>query len=667
MKILVAHSAYQQPGGEDIVCRNEAQLLRQAGHEVREYLDDNRRIKELNNVVLLAGTIWSNSSHKKLRSILDQSRPDVAHFHNTFPLISPSVYYACHDSGIPVVQTLHNYRLLCPAASLYRDGHVCEECLHKSVKLPAVLHACYRDSRLATAAVSAMLAVHHSLGTWDRRVAHYIALSEFSRRKFVEGGLPAAKIAVKPNFVSPDPGARRRAGDYALYAGRLSAEKGPKLLLRAWKKGNLPVPLRIVGEGPLRAELEREKKALRFDNAIFDGRLERPLVMEIIKGARFLVLPSECYENFPLIIAEAYACGVPVIAPNLGAMAEIVRDGETGLHFEAGNAEDLANKVEWTWTHPAEMEDMGRGAREEFEAKYTAEQNLSMLLQIYERAIRGGARGITTRTEATTGQPERAADNSNGANPAFQVLGVRVDVVQIHDVIGRMQGWIRQGQGAHFIAVTGMHGVTEAQRDKQFKSVLNDADFVVPDGMPLVWCGRFRGHRLRRRVYGPELMLTFCQETATKGIRHFLYGGDAGVPEQLAASLERSCPGIRIVGTFSPPFRQMTLEEDAQIVEIIQRAAPEVLWVGLSTPKQEKWMREHRDRLHVPVLIGVGAAFDILAARKKQAPAWMREHGLEWFFRLLQEPQRLWKRYLVHGSQFIFLVALELLGVRRFD
>jgi N-acetylglucosaminyldiphosphoundecaprenol N-acetyl-beta-D-mannosaminyltransferase len=210
-----------------------------------------------------------------------------------------------------------------------------------------------------------------------------------------------------------------------------------------------------------------------------------------------------------------------------------------------------------------------------------------------------------------------------------------------------------------------MHGVTEAQHDAQFKNVLNEADLVVPDGMPLVWCARIRGYPLRRRVYGPELMLTFCQETVAKGYRHFLYGGDTGVPERLAASLLRSCPGLCIAGIFSPPFRPPTAEEDAEIVEMIRRAAPDVLWVGLSTPKQEKWMRDHRDRLGVPVLVGVGAAFDILSGGKRQAPAWMREHGLEWFFRLLQEPRRLWRRYLVYGSQFFLLETLEVLGLRR--
>jgi N-acetylglucosaminyldiphosphoundecaprenol N-acetyl-beta-D-mannosaminyltransferase len=249
----------------------------------------------------------------------------------------------------------------------------------------------------------------------------------------------------------------------------------------------------------------------------------------------------------------------------------------------------------------------------------------------------------------------------------FSVLGVKVDAVQIPDVILRMRDWIARGERSHCIAVTGMHGVMEAHHSAEFRSVLDDADLVVPDGMPLVWFGRIRGHSLRRRVYGPELMQRFCQETAGCGYRHFIFGGDAGVPEQVAGKLRALCPEIHIVGADSPSFRALTPEEDAAVVQRINDAAPDALWIGLGTPKQERWMRKHRDLLHVPVMVGVGAAFDFLASRKRQAPSWMQEHGLEWLFRLQQEPRRLWKRYLVGGSEFVFLAALELLGLRRFD
>src|SRR4051812_21541485 len=241
----------------------------------------------------------------------------------------------------------------------------------------------------------------------------------------------------------------------------------------------------------------------------------------------------------------------------------------------------------------------------------------------------------------------------------FSVLGVDVDALQIPDVIQQMHTWIAQRDSCHYIAVTGMHGITEAHHAPQFKKALNDADLVVPDGMPLIWIARLRGHALRRRVYGPELMMTFCRDATLegRGYRHFLYGGDAGVAEQLKKILENTCPGIRIVGSYSPPFRPLTPAEDSDVINMIDRAAPDILWVGLSTPKQENWMHEHRERLRVPVMVGVGAAFDFLSMRKQQAPRWMREHGLEWMFRLLQEPRRLWKRYILGGAEFVFLAS----------
>jgi len=262
---------------------------------------------------------------------------------------------------------------------------------------------------------------------------------------------------------------------------------------------------------------------------------------------------------------------------------------------------------------------------------------------------------------ATLSAPELLTDRR------FSVLGVSVDAVQIPDVISQMRDWVERRETGHYIAVTGMHGVMEAQHDARFRRVLADAGLVVPDGMPLVWIGRLRGQALRRRVYGPELLLRFCEDTSRTHCRHFFYGGEEGLAKQLAESLAQSCPGMKIVGTYSPPFRSLTPEEDVEVTEQINRAAPDVLWVGLSTPKQELWMSEHRDVLRVPVMVGVGAAFDFLSARKKQAPLWMREHGLEWLFRLSREPRRLWRRYLINGPEFAFLVVLELLGLRRFD
>lgn len=249
--------------------------------------------------------------------------------------------------------------------------------------------------------------------------------------------------------------------------------------------------------------------------------------------------------------------------------------------------------------------------------------------------------------------------------PAFRVLGVRVNAIQIPSAIATMEEWIRSRVGTHFVAVTGMHGVVEAQHQPRFKAILNEASLVVPDGMPLVWMGRWHGFCMPRRVYGPELMETFFKTTASR-YSHFFYGGAPGVAAQLARKMWDRY-GIRIAGTYSPPFRKLTAKEEWKVVGLVQSTAPDVLWVGLSTPKQESWMWAFRDRLDVPVMVGVGAAFDFHTGRVKQAPVWMRERGLEWLFRLISEPRRLWHRYLIYGPQFIWNVNLEILGLKKFN
>lgn len=267
------------------------------------------------------------------------------------------------------------------------------------------------------------------------------------------------------------------------------------------------------------------------------------------------------------------------------------------------------------------------------------------------------------------GDPDtRPANNTYPfGRTCFAVLGVTVDAIQIPGVMTLIERWIEnQRVPSHWIAVTGMHGVMEAQHSSDFKRVLNEADLVVPDGKPLVWLGRIRGHELRRRVYGPELMECFCGVTATRRYRHFFLGGAPGVADKLATVFRARFVGLEVAGTYSPSFGRITSAEEDAIIQTINASAADVLWVGLSTPKQEQWMYEHRDRLQVPVLVGVGAAFDFHAGMKKQAPRWMREHGLEWLFRLLQEPGRLWRRYIVFGSEFVFCVLLEQLGLRKF-
>lgn len=402
MKILIAHNFYQQPGGEDTVFHQESALLREAGHDVVTFTRSNVEIASygrLQKVMLIPRTIWSSQTQSDFGTFLDSERPELVHFHNTFMLMSPSVYAACKDRGIPVVQTLHNYRLCCPGGAFFRDGAPCEDCATKGL-WSSVKHKCYRDSRVGTATVASMLALHRLANTWRDQVDCYIALTDFCRSKMVSSGIPLDKIYVKPNFVTPDPGLRTHAADYALFAGRMVPEKGIGTLIKAWGMLTHPFTLRAVGDGPLRQSLQADCLRNHVHGVQFLGQRPRVEVIELLRSARFLVFPSQSYENFPMAIVEALACGVPVITPDLGSMREIVRDGICGLTFKPGDAEDLRRCITWAIEHPREMEELGRRARTEFEQKYTPEQNYKQLMNIYAHALGSPIANAVGVTEA---------------------------------------------------------------------------------------------------------------------------------------------------------------------------------------------------------------------------------------------------------------------------
>jgi len=388
MKILLVHNYYNRPGGEDTVFHAEVALFRLHGHEVVEYLEFNNKIESMNKASVAIQTVWSFDSYHKIRALLNESKPAIVHFHNTFPLISPSAYYACRELNIPIVQTLHNQRLICPAATFYREGKLCLDCLGRTPPWPGVLHACYHDSHLHTAVVASMLTLHRWLGTWRKEIDVFLCSTNFYRDLFVQAGLPADKIVVIPHFVTEvtQPNSTKAFGDYALFVGRLDPEKGVKTLLEAWR--HLDFPLKIRGSG----RLDQEAREFVANNGLRDiefvDRLDERELSNLIANARFLVVPSEgYYETFGLVIIEAYARGVPVIASNIGVVPELVSDKQTGLLFEAGNSLDLAEKAKWLWNQPEEAVSMGRRAYLEYKKKYTPERIYQILNDVYLRTI----------------------------------------------------------------------------------------------------------------------------------------------------------------------------------------------------------------------------------------------------------------------------------------
>ena len=378
LRILMVHNAYQHRGGEDSVVEAEIELLESRGHDVSIYTRSNDAISDLPRVSLACQTIWSKKTVSDIDVKILDFKPDVIHVHNTFPLISPSLYWAADKAGIPVVQTLHNFRLLCPQAMFLREGKICEDCLGH-IPWRGAIRGCYRDSKIQSSVLAGMVTIHRVLGSWQNKVTRYIALNDFCRNKFIEGGLPAKRVVVKPNFVDfSAPETVARSG--FLFVGRLSAEKGIDVLVAACKKvGN--VHIRVAGTGP------EENILMNVDGLLPIGAVDGDSVRSEMNAAMALILPSIWYENFPRTLVEAFGCGLPVIASRIGALAELVEDGVTGLLFEPGNANDLADKIQWANDNPERMIEMGVNARKLYETEFTAERNYEQLIAIYDTAI----------------------------------------------------------------------------------------------------------------------------------------------------------------------------------------------------------------------------------------------------------------------------------------
>jgi glycosyltransferase involved in cell wall biosynthesis len=385
--VLVIHNRYLDPGGEDSVVNAEIALLRSKGHRVLQYARHNREIARFSGArkaLLPLTTTWDPESYYELRSLIRQERAAIAHCHNLLPLLSPAVYYACAAEGIPVVQTVHNYRLACPGGNFFHQGEPCDACNGSLLK--ATLRGCYRDSRLQTGVVSLMLGAHRSLGTWQTMVNAYIAPSEFCRSALVQGGLPAGRIVVKPHFASEIYPRKIGLGEFAIFVGRLCQEKGILQLLDLWREVS-HIPLLVVGSGPLEDSARQLARDTQAANITFAGQLSSDKTLRHIRNARFLVAPSRCYETFGMAVLESMACGVPAIVPRSGALHELVSDGRTGFHVDADDREQFASALRRAWAHPLETREMGRAARHRCMEHYSADSNYIRLSAIYDAAL----------------------------------------------------------------------------------------------------------------------------------------------------------------------------------------------------------------------------------------------------------------------------------------
>lgn len=385
MKILIVHNRYQHKGGEDAVVLSEKNLLTSYGMDVELLEANNDAIVSLRSKLAASVSVF-RSAHgvELLEKSMARFKPDIVHVHNWFPTLSPGVFWACKKRGIPVVQTLHNYRLLCANGMLFRDGGVCEDCVGTAFRTASVVHACYRGSRAGTAIVTAGMLTHWAAGTWHRAVDRFLALTEFARNKLIQGGLPEAKIVVKPNFLDYDPGLRPGNLGYFAFVGRLSEEKGILSLLQCWREDpHLPL-LKMVGGGPLEAQVREAAASLK--NVEWLGARSAGEVVDVMGGARGLLCPSLWYEGSPRVVIESLAVGTPVIAPRTGSYPEIITDGKSGVLYDAPSPNALHTCVK-ELAGSNVLAGMRVGARTEFETRYTAAINFKLLVQIYEEVI----------------------------------------------------------------------------------------------------------------------------------------------------------------------------------------------------------------------------------------------------------------------------------------
>lgn len=389
-KILIVHNFYgsESPSGENGVVYSEKSLLEQNGHSVSLYSKSSDELRSSGIKGVIKGGIltpWNPIAANELREVVRVLEPDIVHVHNTFPLISPAIFRAIGKYAARVL-TLHNYRLLCPAAIPMRSGKICTECIVKKSVLPSVRYGCYRESRIATMPLAANVAINRYIGTWRDQVDAFISLSDFQKELMACGGLPISKLHVKPNFYAGNPKVVpfSQRSNFVVFVGRLGEEKGVRTLVEAWRQWGENAPmLKIVGDGPLRQELEKKAFGLRIQ---FCGQVSAESAQQQISQARMLILPSEWFEGFPMVVREAFAFGTPVAASNLGPLPTIVQHGINGLVFEASNPSAILSATQIAFQDDRMLEKLSLGARDSFERLYNETANYKTLMKIYDQA-----------------------------------------------------------------------------------------------------------------------------------------------------------------------------------------------------------------------------------------------------------------------------------------
>ena len=659
MKILLVHNFYgsSAPSGENTVYAAERELLRQHGHTVIEFTRHSDEIINRGIFGSIQGALatpWNPFSKRALQAVLEKEKPDVMHVHNTFPLLSPSIFYATKGFRTATVLTLHNYRTLCAAGIPMHDDVPCTECLDTQSVSPALKYGCYRENRLATLPLAMMIALHRRVKTWEKHVDAFVVLSDFQRDKMVKAGLPATNVHIKPPFYvnPPSPLSWEERESKVIFIGRLGTEKGIHILLDAWKHWGSQAPqVEIVGDGPERVSLQKSVKGNGIEDKIsFLGQVPFLEVQKRLRLARLLVLPSLCFEGFPMTLIEAFSLEVPVAASDIGPLPNIVKNGESGILYQPGDALSLYHAIKEIWDRSDRLSLLGQGARREFDKKYTADANYEMLMKIY-----GAAAESKRSREGQARFSGKIVMREEYQHRSESILGYPVSNLSRNECIATITGWIENGAKGKYFVCANPHSIEVAETDHEFDRAIKNADLIVPDGIGIVVASGILGGAIHKRVTGSDMFQGVNSElNKKKGHSVFFLGSTQDNLEKMRRKVESDFPNIRVVGTFSPPFKEeFNHEENLMMIETINRVKPDVVWVGMTAPKQEKWIYENREKLDVKLLGPIGAVFDFYTGNVKRPPKIFQEWGLEWFPRFLRDPRRLWKRNLISNPKFI--------------
>jgi len=654
----MVHNFYQSsaPSGEDAAFRNEVGLLRENGVEVIMYKKHNDEAEKRNKVKLGFDITWSHETYTEVNRVIKKEAPDLAHFHNIWYLISPSAYYACQKQSVPVIQTLHNFRMFCANGLLLYRNNICNSCI-QGVRFRSILKRCYRDSLFHSAPVVTAQKIHQIKETWHNEVDGYIALTNFAKNIFCEYRIPKEKIFLKPNLARNIKCDYSNGGNMATYVGRLSTEKGIEVLCKAFNtlfKKNKNYILNVVGDGPLMSNIVLNNNG----STKCWGQQNKDSVLKILDKSAFTIIPSICYEMFPMVIAESYASGKPVIASRIGALPEIIEDHKTGLLFDPGNEDDLAEKMRWMFEHKEECIQMGKNARKVYEEKYTPEKNFKMLMDIYQTVIQ--EHKVKNKRRISPFLEKSRKDKIPMQRIVNPVVLHRTKFLprSLNAALSHIVSYIDGNSGGYY-CFSNIHVVIESQNNTSLNNALTNAIGIFPDGMGVALALKIIGSRFQDRVRGIDLMLKLCEYAAHENKSIFLYGNTDTVLAKLRAILKLKYPNLNIVGTMSPPFRELDSAEDQHIVQTINNSNADFLFVSLGAPKQEIWMAEHKGRIKA-LQFGVGAAFNFLAGDVKEAPKWMQALALEWLCRLPQQPQKTIKRMIL-VPQMWWLLGKQLL------